>query len=88
MLKTFNKIKYVKINSFVRETWNMRCASGKTCVTSSNRPESFIVTSHVTFTKIPASTKEQFSKFDLFSLIGHISFHKYIAYVCSNNSTL
>jgi len=50
--------------SFVRETWNMRCASGKTCVTSSNRPESFIVTSHVTFTKIPASTKEQFSKND------------------------
>jgi len=50
--------------SFVRETWNMRCASDQTCVASSNRSESFIVTSKVSFTKIPASTTGQLSKND------------------------
>jgi len=50
--------------SFVRETWNMRCASDKTCITSSNRSESFIVTSQVSFIKIPASTTGQLSKND------------------------
>ena len=54
-----------KNNSFVRETWNMRCASDQTCVASSNRSESFIVTSKVSFTKIPASTTGQLSKFEL-----------------------
>ena len=66
ILSKFNNNKHVENNSFVRETWNMRCASDKTCITSSNRSESFIVTSQVSFTKIPASTTGQLSKFLLY----------------------